>query len=79
MTKRYLRPIYVCVCVAFLLIDANSEAAAQAVPVLGYAANENTDPKRLDAFKQGLTELGYSEGKSIRIDYREGEIGRAHV
>src|SRR5262249_25213175 len=74
MTKRYLRPIWLSVCVAFLLIDANSEAAAQPVPILGYAANKNTDPKRLDAFKQGLTELGYSEGKNIRIDYREGVL-----
>jgi putative ABC transport system substrate-binding protein len=62
------------VCVAFLLINVNSEATAQSVPILGYAANTNTDSKRLDAFKQGLTELGYSEGKNIRIDYREGVL-----
>src|SRR5215475_14439334 len=74
MTKRYLRPIWLSVCVAFLLTNANSEARAQSVPILGYAANKNTDPKRLDAFKQGLTELGYSEGKNIRIDYREGVL-----
>jgi ABC-type uncharacterized transport system substrate-binding protein len=74
MTKRYLWPTWIFVCVAFLLVGANSEAAGQPVPVLGYAANKNTDPKRLDAFKRGLTELGYSEGKNIRIDYREGVI-----
>jgi putative ABC transport system substrate-binding protein len=61
-------------CVAFLLINVNSEATTQSVPILGYAANTNTDSKRLDAFKQGLTELGYSEGKNIRIDYREGVL-----
>jgi len=55
-------------------IGANSEVAAQSAPILGYAANKNTDPKRLDAFKQGLTELGYSEGKNVRIDYREGVL-----
>ena len=74
MTKRCLRPIWPSVCLAFLLMNANSEATAQSVPILGYAANKNTDPKRLDAFKQGLTELGYSEGKNIRIDYREGVL-----
>jgi len=42
------------------------------MPVLGYAANKNADPKRLDAFKKGLTELGYTEGKNISINYREG-------
>ncbi|MGB8617056.1 MAG: ABC transporter substrate-binding protein, partial [Pseudolabrys sp.] len=74
MTKHYLRPIWVSVCLAFLLIGANSEIAAQPVSILGYAANKITDPKRLDAFKRGLTELGYSEGKNIRIDYREGVL-----
>ena len=74
MPKGYLRAICASVCVAFLLTDANSEPATQPVPILGYAANKNTDPKRLDAFKQGLTELGYSEGKNIRIDYREGVL-----
>src|SRR5262249_8975352 len=74
MAKHYLRPIWLSFCVAFLLIGANLEVAAQPVPILGYAANKNTDPKRLDAFKQGLTELGYSEGKNIRIDYREGVL-----
>ena len=74
MAKRCLRLIWHSVCVAFLLINVNSEATAKSVPILGYAANTNTDPKRLDAFKQGLTELGYSEGKNIRIDYREGVL-----
>src|SRR5215510_744318 len=74
MAKRCLRLIWHSVCVAFLLINVNSEATAQSVPILGYAANTNTAPKRLDAFKQGLTELGYSEGKNIRIDYREGVL-----
>ena len=74
MAKRCLRLIWHSVCVAFLLINVNSEATTQSVPILGYAANTNTDSKRLDAFKQGLTELGYSEGKNIRIDYREGVL-----
>jgi putative ABC transport system substrate-binding protein len=74
MAKRCLRLIWHSLCVAFLLINVNSEATTQSVPILGYAANTNTDSKRLDAFKQGLTELGYSEGKNIRIDYREGVL-----
>jgi putative tryptophan/tyrosine transport system substrate-binding protein len=71
----HLRLICVSLCVAFLLVGANSDAGeAQRVPVLAYAANKNADSKRFDALKQGLTELGYSEGKNIRIDYREGSI-----
>jgi len=57
-----------------LLAGANSDAAAQQVPVLAYAANKNADPKRYDVFKQALTELGYLDGKNIRIVYREGSL-----
>lgn len=58
--------------VALPLISAIAQPDTQRMPVLGYAANKNADPKRLDAFKRGLTELGYTEGKNIWIDYREG-------
>jgi putative tryptophan/tyrosine transport system substrate-binding protein len=59
-------------CFAFVLGSTISEAAAQSVPVLGYATNKNSDQKRLDAFTQGLSELGYVDGKTLRIDFREG-------
>src|SRR5258707_12244822 len=49
-------------------------AIAQPVPVLGYVAAKNADPKRLEIFKQGLTELGYVEGKNVRIEYREAVL-----
>jgi ribosomal protein S18 acetylase RimI-like enzyme len=44
--------------------------AAQTVPINGYVANENADPKRLAALKKGLTDLGCIEGKTFRIEYR---------
>jgi len=50
------------------------EAAAQTVPVLGYVANENADPKRMAALKRGLTDLGYIEGKTLRIEYRYARL-----
>jgi len=49
-------------------------AAAQTVPVIGYVAAKNANPKRLEAFKQGLTELGLVDGKSIKIEYREAML-----
>jgi putative ABC transport system substrate-binding protein len=45
------------------------------VPRIGYLAfaTGSVNPLREDAFRQGLRELGYIEGKNIFIDYRYGE------
>jgi putative ABC transport system substrate-binding protein len=51
-----------------------ADTAAQTVPVMGYVAAKNANPKRLEVFKQGLAELGYLEGKNIRIEYREAVL-----
>ena len=48
------------------------DAAAQ--PLMGYVAAKNANPKRLDVFRQGLAELGYIEGRNIRIEYREAVL-----
>jgi putative tryptophan/tyrosine transport system substrate-binding protein len=60
--------------IALFLVLPNSESAAQSVPVLAYVAAKNANPKRLEVFRKGLTELGYTEGKNIRIDYREAVL-----
>jgi len=59
---------------ALLAIPYGTDGAAQTMPVMGYVAAKNANPKRLDVFKQGLTELGYVEGKNIRIEYREAVL-----
>jgi putative tryptophan/tyrosine transport system substrate-binding protein len=51
-----------------------TDASAQTTPVIGYVAAKNANPKRLEVFKQGLTELGYVEGKNIRTEYREAVL-----
>src|SRR5262249_53528686 len=63
-----------CVVAGIVAVLAVADATAQTVPVLGYVAAKNANPKRLDVFKQGLTELGYVEGKMIRIEYREAVL-----
>ncbi|SDN99522.1 ABC transporter substrate-binding protein [Afipia sp. GAS231] len=59
---------------ALLAVIQITDTAAQTLPVMGYVAAKNADPKRLDVFKQGLAELGYVEEKNIRIEYREAVL-----
>jgi len=56
---------------ALFLVLPVSSSVAHSEPVLGYVAAKNANPKRLEVFRQGLIELGYVEGKAIRIDYRQ--------
>jgi putative tryptophan/tyrosine transport system substrate-binding protein len=59
---------------ALLLAIQITDAAAQTLPVVGYVAAKNANPKRLEVFKQGLAELGYVEEKNIRVEYREAVL-----
>jgi putative tryptophan/tyrosine transport system substrate-binding protein len=44
------------------------------VPHIGHlSAGPGSDPARQEAFRQGLRELGYAEGKNIVIEWRFGE------
>jgi putative ABC transport system substrate-binding protein len=59
---------------ALLLVLPHSAVVAQSVPLLGYVAARNADPKRLESFRQGMAELGYAEGKNVEIDFREAVL-----
>jgi putative ABC transport system substrate-binding protein len=45
------------------------------VPRIGFLANgsPSSDAARIEAFRQGLRELGYVEGQNIVVEYRYGE------
>ena len=42
------------------------------IPRIGYVSGTTTNPRR-EAFRQGLRELGYVEGKNIVIEWRSAE------
>jgi putative ABC transport system substrate-binding protein len=73
----------ICVALGTMLLALSLSAQAQQankVPRVGslYAGSPSTQSARIEAFRQGLRELGYVEGKNIIIDYRyaEGQYDR---
>jgi putative ABC transport system substrate-binding protein len=75
--KPMIRKIIIC-----LLLTVSLAQAQQAgkIPRIGYLLGPSLSSlaARIEAFRQGLRELGYVEGKNIVIEYRsaEGEIDR---
>jgi putative ABC transport system substrate-binding protein len=66
-----------------MLFALSSSADAQQptkIPRIGYltATSPSVNPARIEAFRQGLRELGYVEGKNIVIEWRsaEGKLDR---
>jgi putative ABC transport system substrate-binding protein len=55
-------------------------ARAQAMPVIGYLGSESPGrySSRLSAFREGLAEAGYAEGRTVAIEFRwaEGQYSR---
>jgi putative ABC transport system substrate-binding protein len=63
--------------IAGLAVGWRRPAHAQppALPVIGYLGSETPDRwvSRLQAFRQGLSERGFVEGRDVAIEYRWGE------
>jgi ABC-type uncharacterized transport system substrate-binding protein len=64
------------IAVAFAMCGAVAEAQQSTkLPRIGYLSGATAEAQsvRIEAFRQGLRELGYVEGKNIVIDYRYAE------
>ncbi len=71
------RRIDICSLLAILLFTVSSAEAQQPtkIPRIGYlgGGSPSSYPARIEAFRQGLRELGYIEGKNIVVEYRYAE------
>jgi putative tryptophan/tyrosine transport system substrate-binding protein len=76
------KKLIVCVLLTVFLLTASVAQAQQTskIPRIGYLTNAplSASPEVgvQDAFRQGLRELGYVEGKNILIEWRSGERNR---
>ena len=72
--------IVFCLPLTLLLLTVAEAQQPTKIPRIGYldGAFPSTNAARIDAFRQGLRELGYVEGKNIVIEYRhaEGKLDR---
>jgi putative ABC transport system substrate-binding protein len=79
MNKRKLGSFALCVMLFALSLPAQAQQPVK-VPRIGNlnAVSPADNPHRVEAFRQGLRELGYVEGKNIVIEWRfaEGKLDR---
>jgi putative tryptophan/tyrosine transport system substrate-binding protein len=64
---------FVCLLATVLLTAASiADAQQKKIPRIGFlgAASVSANSARIEAFRQGLRELGYVEGKNILVEYR---------
>jgi putative ABC transport system substrate-binding protein len=73
MTKAAVPSILVAVVLLALGVIAEAQQPTK-IPRIGWLGNLRFSeiPNRVEAFRQGLRELGYVEGKNIVIEWREG-------
>jgi putative ABC transport system substrate-binding protein len=75
-----VRAIFVCLLLAVFLPAGSSAQHAEKIPRIGYLGSVSpaANAARIEAFREGLRELGYVEAKNIFIEYRsaEGKLDR---
>ena len=75
MSKKAIIVLLISLALASVHLAAAAAQQLKKVPRIGFltASSASSQASRLDAFRQGLRELGYVEGKNIVIEYRYAE------
>jgi ABC-type uncharacterized transport system substrate-binding protein len=75
LTGKGSRAIVVLCVMLFALCSSAEAQQPKKIPRIGFlsGATPSTISSRVEAFRQGLRELGYSEGKNIMIEWRYAE------
>ena len=47
-----------------------ARAQQPAMPVIGYVSSASADASYMTAFRQGLADFGYTEGRNVAIEFR---------
>jgi putative ABC transport system substrate-binding protein len=70
-----VRRIVICLLLTVFLLTVAEAQQPTKIPKIGYlnAASLSVTAVRAEAFRQGLRELGYIEGRNIAIEWRSGD------
>jgi putative ABC transport system substrate-binding protein len=66
---------FITLCGAAVTLAASARAQQSAMPVIGFLSGESPDTSAylVAAFRQGLNETGFIEGRNVTIEYRWAE------
>jgi len=77
--KKTITPLALCAMLFALCFPVHAQQRVK-TPRIGYlgASSSSSNPARIEAFRQGLRELGYVEGTNIIVEWRYAE-GKLHL